>query len=98
MGLISNELSELYRSDDFDPPKLMKLKPVNMGQVRADEAVSAFKGEGRPRHRKKGDIGVCEWCEGAYAAKTTQQRFCCPECSTAWKKEQRRKARREWAI
>ena len=93
MPLIRNELGELYRAEDFEPPKFMKLKPVNMGQVRVDEAVSALKGEGRPRHRKIGGTDACEWCDGEYTVKTAQQRFCCPECSTAWKKDRRRKAR-----
>ena len=84
MPLISNEMGELYRTDDIEPPKRLKLRESNVGQVRADEA--------RKAHEQEGDA-TCRWCGKPYVKRTPNHAFCSDECRKK-ASELRRKLRR----
>lgn len=73
MALIQNEYGELYRSDDFAPPKMMKLKGTNIGQIRADEARDMAEA-------KRRDLPVCEVCGLPFERRSNNQKYCCRAC------------------
>ena len=84
MPLISNEMGELYRTDDLEPPKRLKLRESNAGQV----------SEARKAHEEEQDgDATCRWCGKPYVKRTPNHAFCSDECRKK-ASELRRKLRR----
>ena len=71
MGLIMNSCGELYRSDDFDGPRPLKLKPCGDVRIGGPAHVDKRKGMGEAR---------CAVCGAVFAKRTANHAFCSDSC------------------
>ena len=83
--LIMNEHKEFV--DDYEPRKLMKLKPVNMGQIRADAARSRY---ALQQAHRSDEPPKCGWCGEPFSASKKHQRYCCKGCYEAARRARKR--------
>ena len=72
MPLIENEFHELYRSDDFELPKMMKLNYTDERFMNASEPEADADIE---------DLLVCAHCGQPFVRRIYNQKYCCRGCA-----------------